>query len=626
MGVSEAFYIPAALALIADVHRGPTRSRAVGLHQMGIYLGVIVGGFGGYVADHPGLGWRWAFDACGIVGIAYAVPLFVLLGRAMPPRPSASGGSPAASMRPVAALRELLGNGSFLLLVLYFTLPALAGWVVRDWMPAILKAEFGIGQGLAGVSATLYWQLAAIVGAVGGGWLADRWMRRSPRGRDLRQRHRHGADRAGDVRRRLRAGTGQLWVAVAFLIAVRPRLGHSSTATTCRSSARSCGPSLRATGYGIMNLVSISCGGFADWGFGLLRDRHVPLFGIFGVFAERRGALRRCSSCSSARDETDPSPHDRLSARSTNSSPPPTRRSTPTARSPSRSCDAGAFLAANGVRTVFISGTTGECHSLTCDERLALSDAWASAGPAHGLAVIAHVGEQRHRGCAGAGAARPRRWASRRSARSRRRTSSPRTLDDLIDWCAAIAAAAPALPFYYYDIPSMTGVSFPIEQFLAEAPARIPTLAGVKFAQPRPGRRTGAASTRRPAASICPGAPTRRCSPRSRPVPAAAVGSTYNWAPPLYVGLRDAFDRGDLDEARRRQSLSIAMIDATGATGFMGTTKALMMRLGVPVGPARAAARQSVRGPGRCSGGPPGRARLRRVGRARRFDGSPRNT
>ena len=76
MGISEAFYIPAALALIADYHVGPTRSRAVGLHQMGIYLGVIVGGFSGYAADHPALGWRWAFDLCGIVGISYAVPLF----------------------------------------------------------------------------------------------------------------------------------------------------------------------------------------------------------------------------------------------------------------------------------------------------------------------------------------------------------------------------------------------------------------------------------------------------------------------------------------------------------------------------------------------------------------------
>jgi MFS family permease len=44
-------------------------------------------------------------------------------------------------------------------------------------------------------------------------------------------------------------------------------------------------PDVRATGYGVMNLVSISCGGFADWGFGALRDRHVPLYVIFGVFA-----------------------------------------------------------------------------------------------------------------------------------------------------------------------------------------------------------------------------------------------------------------------------------------------------------------------------------------------------
>jgi MFS transporter, Spinster family, sphingosine-1-phosphate transporter len=168
MGISEAFYIPAALALIADFHRGHTRSRAVGLHQMGIYVGVIVGGFGGYVADAPALGWRWAFELCGLIGVAYALPLFFLL-RNPPP---AAVAPPLSS--PASALKELLGNGSFILLVLYFTLPALAGWVVRDWMPAILKAEFGIGQGLAGVSATLYWQVAAIVGAVTGGWLADR--------------------------------------------------------------------------------------------------------------------------------------------------------------------------------------------------------------------------------------------------------------------------------------------------------------------------------------------------------------------------------------------------------------------------------------------------------------------
>jgi MFS transporter, Spinster family, sphingosine-1-phosphate transporter len=78
--------------------------------------------------------------------------------------------------------------------------------------------------------------------------------------------------------------TGQLWVAVAFLIVFGIGWGFfdSNNMPILCQVAR---PSLRATGYGIMNLVSISCGGFADWGFGALRDRQVPLFAIFGIFA-----------------------------------------------------------------------------------------------------------------------------------------------------------------------------------------------------------------------------------------------------------------------------------------------------------------------------------------------------
>lgn len=280
MGVSEAFYIPAALALIADFHRGSTRSRAVGVHQMGIYAGVIVGGFGGYAADAPSLGWRWAFELCGLAGILYALPLFLVLRN--PPRLPGDRGEAAAS--PGGALRELLGNRSFVLLVMYFTLPALAGWVVRDWMPAILKAEFGIGQGLAGVSATLYWQVAAMAGAVAGGWLADRWMRRSDRGRiyvsalgmSLIVPAMFGVGYAPQ--------TGQLWVAVAFLLLFGLGWGFfdcNNMPILCQIAR----PDLRATGYGIMNFASISCGGFADWGFGMLRDRGVPLVGIFSVFA-----------------------------------------------------------------------------------------------------------------------------------------------------------------------------------------------------------------------------------------------------------------------------------------------------------------------------------------------------
>ena len=280
MGVSEAFYIPAALALIADFHRGSTRSRAVGAHQMGIYTGVIIGGFSGYVADQASLGWRWAFEASGAIGVLYAIPLFFLLKN--PVRNASSPDHHGSS--PIGALRELLSNRSFLLLLLYFTLPALAGWVVRDWMPSILKKQFGIGQGKAGVSATLFWQLAAIVGVILGGWLADRWMRNSPRGRI----HVSAIGMLMIVPAMFGVGyspqTGQLWVAVAFLIL----FGLGSGFFDCNNMPILCQvarPELRASGYGLMNLVSISCGGLADWGFGVLRDRQVPLFGIFSIFA-----------------------------------------------------------------------------------------------------------------------------------------------------------------------------------------------------------------------------------------------------------------------------------------------------------------------------------------------------
>lgn len=278
MGISEAFYIPAALALIADYHTGGTRSRAVGLHQMGIYFGVIIGGFAGYAADSPTLGWRWAFDACGIVGMIFAIPLALLLRDV--PRPLASQ-KEYSGLDNVSAL---LNNRSFILLVLYFTLPALAGWVVRDWMPAILTAEFGIGQGKAGVSATLFWQAAAIVGAILGGWLADRWMRRTNRGRIYVSAIGMGLIIPAMFGVGFSPQTGQLWVAIAFLILFGLGWGFFDTNNMpilCQVAQ----PNQRATGYGLMNFVSISAGGLADWGFGIMRDRHMPLAQIFSVFA-----------------------------------------------------------------------------------------------------------------------------------------------------------------------------------------------------------------------------------------------------------------------------------------------------------------------------------------------------
>ena len=278
MGVSEAFYMPAVLAFIADYHLGDTRSRAIGLHMSGIYLGQILGGFAGYVADSPDFGWRWAFSTCGMIGVLYALPLLVLL---RDPTPQATLGEDRTPPPSLGVLRGLLGNRNFILLVLYFTLPAIAGWVVRDWMPEILREKFQLGQGKAGVSAILYVQIASIVGVLLGGFLADRWSRRTPRGRIFTS----AIGMTLFLPALFSVGTaGTLPLAIAGLIVFGLGWGFFD----CNNMpilAQIVRPEWRATGYGIMNLVSISCGGLGDWGFGALRDQHVPLNLIFGAFA-----------------------------------------------------------------------------------------------------------------------------------------------------------------------------------------------------------------------------------------------------------------------------------------------------------------------------------------------------
>jgi MFS transporter, Spinster family, sphingosine-1-phosphate transporter len=276
MGFSEAFYIPAALALIADYHPGVTRSRAVGLHQMAIYCGVISGAFGGYVADEPNLGWRFAFSVCGFLGMAYTIPLLLCLRDAAP-----SGSDSRVTVTGKIAYRELLTNLSFLLFVLYFTLPALSAWIVRDWMPAVLKLQFGIGQGKAGVAAGVYWQLAAIGGAFLGGYLADRWQRFNPRGRIFVSM----IGLSFIVPALFAVGNAPTleWAVLALML-----FGLGWGFYDCNNMPILCQlvrPELRATGYGIMNLVSISCGGFADWWFGFLRVQGFSLNVIFTAFA-----------------------------------------------------------------------------------------------------------------------------------------------------------------------------------------------------------------------------------------------------------------------------------------------------------------------------------------------------
>ncbi|MBN8460761.1 MAG: dihydrodipicolinate synthase family protein [Verrucomicrobia bacterium] len=244
-----------------------------------------------------------------------------------------------------------------------------------------------------------------------------------------------------------------------------------------------------------------------------------------------------------------------------------------------------AYLASRGVGIVFITGSTGESHSLTRDERLAIFHAWAAAGPACGLRVVAHVGgncleDARHFAAAAADCGFEAIAALSPSY------FKPARLEVLVDVCARIASAAPSLPFYYYDIPSMTQVRFDMLDFLTLAGARIPNLAGIKFTNDNLDA-FSACLTHDDGRFDIPWGIDEKLVDSLAAGALGAVGSSYNFAAPLYQTLIAAFRAGDAGRARDLQHQSVELIEALYAVGYFGGAKALMTRLGVPVGPAR---------------------------------------
>jgi MFS family permease len=184
MGVSEACYLPAALALIVDYHRGPTRSLAVGVHLCGLMIGAALGGFGGVLADLQD--WRLPFQLFGLVGIAYAMVLVFILRdpRGLQLVANESDTPPSRSGFGTTIV-ALLSKPAFIFALTSFCLISLANWAVTGWMPTYLAEQFGLTQGKAGLSATSYINMAALVGLLLGGAWADRWSLKNERGRVL---------------------------------------------------------------------------------------------------------------------------------------------------------------------------------------------------------------------------------------------------------------------------------------------------------------------------------------------------------------------------------------------------------------------------------------------------------
>jgi MFS family permease len=185
-GLGETFYFPASMSLISDYHGRRTRSRAMGTHQTSVYLGTIAGGFfGGLISQR--YGWRSSFVVFGSLGMLLGFVLSKLLVE--PGRGAADledfGVRHHESLR--MPLREFLGvvfaTPTVLLCMGAFTLANFVAMVLLSWMPSFLFERFHLSLAMSGLTATLFIQLASMVGSPLGGWLADALRRRFVGGR-----------------------------------------------------------------------------------------------------------------------------------------------------------------------------------------------------------------------------------------------------------------------------------------------------------------------------------------------------------------------------------------------------------------------------------------------------------
>ncbi|HEY3837876.1 MAG TPA: MFS transporter [Bryobacteraceae bacterium] len=183
-GCGETIYYPATVSLISDYHGRETRSRALGFLQTSVYVGTIGGGFfAGLIGQN--YGWRWSFIVFGGLGILLG--LFLQRYLKEPVRGAAeapvANPIPKETLTPLQTIASILRTPAALLLMATFVCANFVAVVLLSWMPTFLHDRFHMSLAMAGLSATLFAQLAGMAGAATGGWLADAAVKRTPRGR-----------------------------------------------------------------------------------------------------------------------------------------------------------------------------------------------------------------------------------------------------------------------------------------------------------------------------------------------------------------------------------------------------------------------------------------------------------
>jgi N-acetylneuraminate lyase len=243
-----------------------------------------------------------------------------------------------------------------------------------------------------------------------------------------------------------------------------------------------------------------------------------------------------------------------------------------------------SHLVATGVSGAFVCGTTGEGQSLSTRERMEVAERWVKEAGAK-LKIVVHVAhnslEESHQ------LARHAEKIGAHAIASLGPTFfKPSSIEQLVDFCAPTAAAAPSLPFYYYHIPMMTGINLPMIDFLRVASKRIPNLAGIKFTDENMMSFLQCTNFEDGRFKILFGRDEMLLAALAFGA-TAAVGSTYNYMAPIYLKLAQAFRAGDMNEARRWQTLSVNIVDAMSRHGGLPAGKAMMSILGLDCGPVR---------------------------------------
>lgn len=243
------------------------------------------------------------------------------------------------------------------------------------------------------------------------------------------------------------------------------------------------------------------------------------------------------------------------------------------------------WISSTPIQGVFVCGTTGEFSSLTIEERKLILEKWVAVTD-NRFKVIAHVGSNCQKDSIelAAHANKVGVYAIASIAPSFFR---PSTVNDLVEFFVPVCQAAQELPFYYYNMPSITGVNLPVDQFLIEGKKRMPNLVGTKFTHNNLMEMGACIDLCQHQFEVLHGFDEILIAGLSMGA-VAGVGSTYNYIPSVYNGIFEAMKVNDVAKARALQLQSIQTVEVIiKYGGGVRGGKAIMNLIGIECGDCR---------------------------------------